>query len=216
MIGQVPFGRGIYTFIFSLVWATLCSDLFVWSMLRPSAMLHSFSSFLIFMKKLTALICQADSISANQDYIGYSQSWGGGLRDVTQPLGSFLPCLTEMFVRAEVRSASGALVPMQNWGPIGVDSCQRCYHIVNFYHSWGAARSRWAVQLFCAAWLQTLLWRCHQMSLTLTALRHGSWGGTFFHFFSTDPHPLLCFSVFMNINLLLHIFCSGHHKCLRF
>lgn len=45
---------------------------------------------------------------------------------------------TEMFVQPKARSAS-----------TGVGSCQRRYRIVNFYHSWGGERDRYAAQLLC-------------------------------------------------------------------
>lgn len=65
---------------------------------------------------------------------------------------------------------------------IRVALCKCCYHIVNFYHSCGAAWSGWAVQPHRDAWLGMELWGCQPVSLLLKVLRCG--GRIFIFFFS--------------------------------
>lgn len=62
-------------------------------------------------EKLISLICQADCINANQDYISYSQSWGVG--------GALLRFYSITGIISSLPH-SGAVVPMQNWRPTGV------------------------------------------------------------------------------------------------
>lgn len=89
--------------------------------------------------------------------------------------------LVWMFVQPKPRSVSA-----------GVESCQRCYHIVNFYHSWGPERSHRAVRLYCDANAALML------SSDVDPV-DGCWDmGAFFHFYSQLLNPSFssCFQVY--------------------
>lgn len=119
---------------------------------------------------------------------------------------------TEMFVQPKARSAS-----------TGVGSCQRRYRIVNFYHSWGGERDRYAAQLLCRTAADAVIgrrgrwWRrgvgCQIELLTCSAAGVDSCIYLSFILLNTGSsslHTCYCFSGFTLLTSTLPLQVKGH------